>query len=922
MRFPHLLTTCALLLGLVSNGLAADVPLTSVSVYPDSVKLSTQRDRQALIVQAVYANGLTRDVTAEAKFVLADEKSANLAGHTLTPKADGKTELSVAFGGKTVKVPVEVEKAKEDRPISFRLDVMPVFMKANCNTGSCHGAARGKDGFRLSLFGFDPAGDYFRLTRELPGRRINLAVPASSLMMEKCVGAVPHTGGKRFDVGSEMYATLDRWLKAGAPNDPGAVPAVTKVELFPNEAVLDGEGTTQQLNVLAHYADGTTRDVTSLAFFMTSNATSAEIEQNGTVTAHARGEAFVMARYETHTVGSQFIVLPKGLTFEDPKTPEVNFVDKFIHQKLRKLRIVPSEICADEIFLRRAYLDITGVLPTPDEYWRFMRKTPAAETFLAGKIKARAEALKAEAEKKVAAETAAKAVPPAEAALAAAQKLATAAKDEAGKKATAAAVKKATDAKAAVDKAAADATKAAEAALTARQAADAELALAKSGVEYSKVSGQAKRERLVDELLNRKEFVEMWVMKWAELLTIRTTQQVSYKPMLRYYNWLNERIANNVPIDVMCQELLGANGGTFANAATNYYQNETNTLKVSENVAQVFMGIRLQCTQCHNHPFDRWTMDDYYSFAAFFAQIGRKRGEDPREIIIFNSGSGEVRHLVGGRVMKPKYLGGEVPDTSGKDRRVMVAKWLASDKNPYFARNLANIVWAHFMGKGIINEVDDVRVSNPPVNDALLSELARKFSGYKYDFKKLVRDICVSRTYQLATQTNKTNEKDGTNFSHASLRRMRAEVLFDSISQVTDTKNKFGGLPLGARAVQIANGNTSNYFLTTFGRAKRESVCACEVKMEPNLSQALHLLNGDTVNSKIKAGNVLGKLADQGLSPDEIINQLYVRCLSRLPTAKEKQTIKTILDAEKDKKSVLEDVFWSLLNSREFLFNH
>ncbi|MEC9009745.1 MAG: DUF1549 domain-containing protein [Planctomycetota bacterium] len=922
MRVPHILTACAVLLGVATMATAADSPLSSVSVYPDAVKLSTKRDRQSLIVQATFANGLTRDVTGEAKFSLADDKAATLSGHLLTPKADGKSELTVTFGGKTVKVPIEVEKATDDRPISFRLDVMPVFMKANCNTGSCHGSARGKDGFRLSLFGFDPAGDHYRLTRELPGRRINLAVPSSSLVMEKSVGAVPHTGGRRFNTDSELYGTLDRWLKAGAPNDPGAVPAVTKVELFPKEAVLDGEGVTQQLNVLAHYADGTTRDVTSLAFFMTSNATSAEIEQSGTVTAHARGEAFVMARFETHTTGSRFIVLPKGLKYDDPKTSEVNYVDSFIHQKLRKLRIIPSEICNDEIFLRRAYLDVIGVLPTADEYWRFMRKTPAAETFLAEKTKLQVEAVKAEAEKKTAAEAAAKAVAPTAVALEAAQKVAAAAKDEGAKKAGADALKKATDAKAAAEKASADATKAADDALLARQAADSQLALAKTGVEYSKLAGQAKREKLVDELLNRKEFVEMWVMKWAELLTIRTTQQVSYKPMLRYYNWLNERIANNVPIDVMCQELLGANGGTFANAATNYYQNETNTLKVAENVAQVFMGMRIQCTQCHNHPFDRWTMDDYYSFAAFFAQIGRKRGEDPREIIIFNSGSGEVKHLVGGRVMKPKYLGGEAPDTAGKDRRVMVANWLASDKNPYFARNLANIVWAHFMGKGIINEVDDVRVSNPPVNEPLLAELATKFSGYKYDFKKLVRDICVSRTYQLATQTNKTNEKDGTNFSHGALRRMRAEVLFDSISQVTDTKNKFGGLPLGARAVQIANGNTSNYFLTTFGRAKRESVCACEVKMEPNLSQALHLLNGDTVNNKIKAGNVLGKLTDQGLAPNQVINELYVRCLSRLPTDKELQTIKTVLDAEKDKKSVLEDVFWSLLNSREFLFNH
>jgi len=506
-------------------------------------------------------------------------------------------------------------------------------------------------------------------------------------------------------------------------------------------------------------------------------------------------------------------------------------------------------------------------------------------------------------------------------ALAAAKATADAAKDDAAKKAAAAAVKTATEAQAAAAKTLAETTKAAEAALVARQQAEDQLAGAVSTLAYAK--DPKKRERLVDELLGRKEFVEMWVMKWAELLTIRTSQQVSYKAMLRYYNWLQERIANNVSMDVMVQELLGANGGTFTNAATNYYQNETNTLKVAENVAQVFMGMRIQCTQCHNHPFDRWTMDDYYSFGAFFAQIGRKGGEDPRETIVFNSGGGEVRHLVGGRVMKPKFLGGEEPDTAGKDRRVIMANWLASDANPYFARNLANIVWAHFFGKGIINEVDDVRVSNPPVNGPLLDELAKRFSGYKYDFKKLVRDICVSRTYQLATQTNVTNEKDTTNFSHGALRRMRAEVLFDAISQVTETKNKFGGLPLGARAVQIANGNTSNYFLTTFGRAKRESVCACEVKMEPNLSQALHLLNGDTANNKIKQGNVIGRMTEAGMSPQQVLDALFVRCLARKPTQKELKTINDLIAAEKeDTKNVLEDVFWSLLNSREFLFNH
>ena len=435
-----------------------------------------------------------------------------------------------------------------------------------------------------------------------------------------------------------------------------------------------------------------------------------------------------MARFDTHTVGTHFIVLPKGLQFTWNDAPVFNYIDESMHKKFKKLRINPSDVCSDDQFLRRATLDITGVLPTTEEFAAFMSN-----------------------------------------------------------------------------------------------------------------NDPKKRDKLVDDLLSRKEFVEIWVMKWAELLQIRTTRQVSYKAMLRYYNWLQAKIASNVPMDQMVQELLGSSGGTFANAATNYYQNETNTLKVSENVAQVFLGMRIQCTQCHNHPFDRWTMYAYYIFAPFFSQVGRKRGEDPREMIIFNSGRGEVRHPVGNRVMQPKFLGGIVPDVKGKDRRVVMAKWLASSDNPYFARNLANIVWAHFLGQGIVNEVDDVRVSNPAVNPELLDALAGHFTEYNYDFKKLVRDICTSRTYQLSTQTNETNASDTVNFSHGSLRRMRAEVLLDTISQVTDTRNKFAGLPLGARAVQIANGNTSTYFLTAFGRAKRESVCACEVKMEPNLSQALHL---------------------------------------------------------------------------------
>ena len=789
---------------------AQDVAPTSIMVAPADIHLSALRDRQSLIVQAVLPNGLTVDVTDQAQMKIENEGLVRRDGTTFYPVADGATKLTVTHAGHSVDVPVTIQNGKVDPAISFRLDVMPVFMKTSCNNGSCHGAARGKDGFRLSLFGFDPEGDHYRLTREIPGRRINLALPAESLLLEKGAGVVPHTGGKRFDVGSEHYSTVHRWLEAGAPNDPGPVPAVVSVELYPKNAVLDGEGATQKLTVRAKYADGTDRDVTNLAYFSSNNENSAEIAQSGLVTAHARGEAFIMARFDTHTVGSHFIVLPKGLQYEDPKTPEFNYVDTHVHAKLRKLRIVPSEVCSDEEFLRRVSVDITGTMPTIDDYEKFLADT-----------------------------------------------------------------------------------------------------------------SPDKRGKLVDELLQRKEFVDIWVMKWAELLQVRTiANRVEKKPMLAYFNWLRDKIASNTPTDKMVQELLGARGGSFANPAVNYYQTETETLKVAENVAQVFMGMRIQCAQCHNHPFDRWTMDDYYGFAAFFSQIGRKQGEDPRETIIFNSGGGEVSHLVGGRVMKPKFLGGVEPDLAGRDRRQVMAEWLASAENPYFAKNLANIVWAHFFGRGIIEQVDDVRVSNPPVNAELLDELARKFTEYNYDFRKLVRDICTSRTYQLSTTTNESNASDHKNFAHAELRRIRAEVLLDCISSVTSTQDKFPGLPVGARAVQIADGNTATYFLTTFGRATRETVCSCEVKMEPNLSQALHLINGDTSNTKIAQGKLVPTRLKEGKTPAEIITEMYVRCFTRRPSEKELASLVAIVADQQNSQEALEDIFWSLLNSREFLFNH
>jgi hypothetical protein len=403
---------------------------------------------------------------------------------------------------------------------------------------------------------------------------------------------------------------------------------------------------------------------------------------------------------------------------------------------------------------------------------------------------------------------------------------------------------------------------------------------------------------------------------------VKSSNQVSYKSMFLYSNWLTDKVANNVPLDKMIQEILSASGGTFGTPQTNYYQIERDTLKVAENVAQQFMGIRTQCAQCHNHPFDRWTMDDYYSFAAFFAQIGRKQGEDYRETIIFNSGGGEVGHLIGGRAMKPKFLGGVEPDLAGRDRREALAKWLTSTDNPLFAPSISNRVWAHFFGRGIVEPVDDIRVSNPPSNPELYKTLGDKLVEYKYDFKQLVRDICYSHTYQRNTERNDSNKDDEKNFAHGNVRRIQAELLLDCISQVTNTKDKFRGLPLGARAVQIADGGTSTYFLTTFGRANRDTVCACDVKTEPTLSQALHMINGDTIQGKIAAGGVVKQLLDGGKTPPQVIESLYLRALARRPSPEElEKLVATVTQAENPQVG-LEDVFWAVLNSREFLFNH
>jgi len=778
-------------------------------VYPSSASLTNAGDKQRLIVLETKPDGSTRDVSLNAAWSSSDSTIAVVDSQSVQPVGNGTCEIKVTVDGMSIVVPVTVQNSEVAAPLSFRSDVMAVLTKAGCNTGKCHGSASGKDGFRLSLFGYDPNGDHYRLTREIPGRRISVRSPKDSLLINKALGNVDHTGGQLIIEDSPEHRTLLQWMEQGAPADPAEIPVPVSIRVLPEEVVFAQKGEAQSVLVMASFSDGTDRDVTDRAVFISNNDASATVTTSGSIQASGPGSAFIMARFDQFTAGTAIIVRP-GTPYKSPELPSNNYVDDLVQDRWRDLHLIPSDVCSDEVFLRRVYVDLTGLLPTPDE----------RTTFLAD-------------------------------------------------------------------------------------------------------SDPKKREKVVDALLVRPEFPDLWVMKWAEMLQIRTINGISAKGLLLYDRWLRDRVHAGMTIDAIVRELIPATGGTFANPATSYYQTETTPQLLAENMAQAFLGTRIQCAQCHNHPFDRWTMDDYYGFAAFFSQVGYKQDQDPREIMIFNSGTGSLAHPVDNRSVIPTFLGEGAPEIpEGTDYREVLANWLTSDQNPAFARNLSNVVWAQFFGIGIVDPVDDVRVSNPPSNPRLLDSLAKRLQESHYDIRPLIRDICTSRVYQLSTARNESNRLDERHFSHGRVRRLRAEVMLDCLNQVTETSVDFRGLPAGSRAIQVPDGATPNYFLTTFGRASRATACSCEVKTSPTLSQALHLLNGESTTGKIAEGKVIERMLANKKEPAEIVSLLYELCLCRQPTEKEAQAIHDRLSASADVKTNLSDLFWALLNSNEFIFNH
>ncbi|MGV3607345.1 MAG: DUF1549 domain-containing protein [Planctomycetaceae bacterium] len=715
--------------------------------------------------------------------------------------------------------------AAED--VSFRRDVMPIFFRAGCNTGTCHGSSRGKDGFMLSLFGYDAKGDYERVVNEMVGRRVNTAVPSQSLLLLKATGAVPHTGGKLFGRESDYYQTLLHWIEAGAPDDAGAVPATVGVTLSEERVVFAQAGKGEVLTVTAQASDGSQRDVTKLARYFSNNPSVATIDASGKVTAVGPGDTHVFARFSLFTVGLEVIVLPPDDGQKWTSPPVVNYIDELVFDKLQKLHVLPSEICDDETFLRRVTLDLIGRPPTVEEYQAFMASTKPT-----------------------------------------------------------------------------------------------------------------KRAEKIDELLAKDDFADLWTTLWAEQLRVMggnyAPDATHVKAAAAYYEWIRREMRNDRPLSEFVAEMVGSSGSNLTNGPANLYtmlvhKPNFEPKAFAADFSQVFLGVQIQCAECHNHPFDRWTIDDYYSFVSFFTGMKRKPGVEPSERRIYwDANAQPARHLVDGRPMPARVLGGIEPVQVKGDPRRELAQWLTSKENKMFSRNLANRIWAQLMGRGVIEPVDDVRVNNPPVNGPLLDALSDHLVASNFQLRSLVREICNSSVYQLSAKPNSSNQRDARQFSHAHLRRLRADVLMDSIVTVTGVQRNFPGFPQGTRAIDYyprlsgatEGPNHGDIFFSTFGRSSRGTICACETKREPTLSQVLHLAVGDTVRDRLGSSDKFKAIVGSKAPPEEILTNLFVLSLGRKPTAQELQQLQKLVEESSMDPSIYEDIFWSLLNSTEFAFNH
>ncbi|MBL9122539.1 MAG: DUF1549 domain-containing protein [Planctomycetaceae bacterium] len=789
------------------------ISIVALEVFPPQIELKNKYDYRQLLLTGKTADGELVDLTRIAVLeAIPDCVSANEL-RLVRPRGDGAGELRLRVGELSIGVPVAVHGFTEPYAVSFVQDVMPSMSKLGCNTGTCHGSDGGKNGFKLSLRGYDPVTDHGALTDELAGRRFNRSAPDQSLMLLKPSGGVPHVGGVLSRPGEPAYDLLREWIAAGVKFDKDA-PRVVSIELFPKDPSLPLPGMKQQMAVLATYADGRVRDVTAEAFIDSSLAEIAEINKQGLVTAVRRGEAAALARYEGNYAAGTITVMGDRTGFAWEPQTEFNFIDTLVDEKLQRLKILPSGLCTDADFMRRVSLDLTGLPPAPE----------AVRAFLADPRESR-----------------------------------------------------------------------------------------------------VKREELVDRLVGSDAYVEYWTNKWADLLQVNR-RFLSEKGAWALRNWIREAVSHNTPYDQFAFNVLTASGSTFENPPASYLRTLREPADAMENSTQLFLGVRFNCNKCHDHPFERWTQNQYYHLAAYFAQVGRKPGARADEEIIYDTHGGEVAHVKTGQPVAPAFPY-EHPDAAAPDatRREQFARWVTSRENQYFATSYVNRIWSYLLGVGLIEPIDDIRAGNPPSNPQLLAKLTEQFIAGGFNTQELIRLICKSRVYQQSIETNRWNEDDQTNYSHALARRLPAETLYDAVKSATGSASKLPGVPAGYRASQLPDSSVElpGGFLGLFGRPPRESACECERSSGVILGQALNLVNGPVIADAIAdPQNRITRLVNEQPDDARLVEDLFVSILCRLPSEREAAAGIDAIKAGENRLGGAQDLAWALINSPAFLFNH
>jgi hypothetical protein len=784
-------------------------------ILPPTVELDGPEARQQLIAEATVSDH-QEDWTRNAEWSSSDPKIATVdKDGVVHPAGDGETRITVKANGITETIPVRVKASHAPFTWSFRNHVTPVMTKMGCNQGACHGALAGKNGFKLSLRGYDPDTDYDTLTRQAVGRRVVLADPPASLILQKPSFGMPHGGGKRFDKTSLEYRVIQEWIAAGAPPPSGKDIEIRGLEVFPASAVLQPNAE-QQLAVRARYSDGHSEDVTKWVKFSSSNEGAATVDDWGRVKMTGAGEAAITLWYASRVLYARVSVpFPNTVTAEAyDKFPRRNFIDELVVPKWRNLHLAPSQVADDATFVRRAYLDASGVLPTAEE----------VENFLAD-------------------------------------------------------------------------------------------------------SDTEKRSKLVEILVKKDEFVDFWAYKWSDLLLV-SSRKLNSTSMWAFYDWIRNSVRENKPWNRFAAEIFTSAGSTRQNGALNYFVLHKDPIDISENATQAFLGQRITCARCHNHPLEKWTQTQYYQMANLFARVGVKNGS-MGDNVVFAKTSGDVLHPRLARPLPPTPLdGASIPLDSQEDRRLVFARWLTSPENAMFARTVVNRVWANFMGRGLVDPVDDLRATNPASNEELLAALSKDFVEHGYDVQRLIRTIMNSTVYQLSSEANGTNQSDNIYYSKHIVRRLAGEVILDAMSQVTGAPTAFAGYPAGTRALQLPDTQVKSEFLTSFGRPVRNICDAAERSSDATVAQALHVINGDTLNKKLSAADgTIGLFLKLGLSDRRIVEHMFLSAFSRYPTDGERtQLLGQLAQAKTAKgpdehKQALEDIVWAMLTSKEFLFN-